>query len=195
MGEEGLLQRLRAGGQDHGRDRLRPHRPDGRREGAGPGDERPLRRPPQQARGRGVQHDALRLDGRAAREVRHHRPVCARRGQTAGGRREHRENEGRRGHHQRLPRQQRGRGGAAGGPERRQGKGRRSGRLAQREGSQLDARPAPLRLLHPPRRRRHRGGPETHRRGAGGHRRGKFFLITGEGRRMHKGTSKDEQYG
>ena len=51
----------------------------------------------------------------------------------------------------------------------RQGQGRRSGRVAEREGSQLGPGLPPGCLLHAPHRRRHQGSPETHRRGIGGH--------------------------
>ncbi len=90
-------------------------------------------------------------------------------GKTLGivgfGRREHRQDEGRRGGHQHLPGQQRGRGRPAGRSGVRQGPRRRSGRVRQRARHQRGAVQPPHGVLHASHRRSHRGGPEAHRPG------------------------------
>ena len=107
--------------------------------------------------------------GRAALPVRHRRPLCPQWRQAPGGCGVPCEDEGWRGDHQRLPGCQRERGRPAGRSELRQGQGRRSGRVAEREGSQLGPGLPPGCLLHAPHRRRHQRSSETHRRGIGGH--------------------------
>ena len=69
VGEERLLQGLRSHRQDHGRHRLRPHRPDGGHQGAGSGHERSVLRQPQQARGLRVRDHEVRHSRRAVRTV------------------------------------------------------------------------------------------------------------------------------
>ena len=75
----------------------------------------------------------------------------------------HRQDEGRRGHHQHLPWCQRGRGCPAGCSGVRQGPGRRSGRLRRRAHCQRRSVQPSHGVLHAPHRRCHRGGSEAHR--------------------------------
>ena len=87
-------------------------------------------------------------------------------------RREHRQDEGRRGDHQHLPRHQRGRGRPAGRPGVRQGARRRSGCVRRRARHQQGAVQPSHGVLHAPHRRCHQRGPEAHRRGDRGHYQG-----------------------
>ena len=77
----------------------------------------------------------------------------------------HREDEGRRRHHQHLPRHERRRGGAARRSRERQGPRGRSRRLRRRARHQQGALQPSDGLLHAAHRRRDRRSPEAHRRG------------------------------